>query len=198
MLPLASRRIAARCVRVPPPSLRYASTKPKASSKAIASAKPNANRGAKAQITRAFTEPAPPILARWPNVYWAVQYLILGTGAILAFHIWSEYFFTFSQAEGISMTPIMNGTGDWLLLSKMYRRGRYVKVGDLVSFKHPIDEGTFGVKRVIGMPGDFVLRDTPGTSGVMIQVRGIFNGTDNGRALIELLTGTRRTLLDCW
>lgn len=198
MLPLASRRIAARCVRAPPLSLRYASTKPKASSKPNASTKPNANRGAKARLTKAFTEPAPPILARWPNIYWAVQKLIWGTGVILAFHICCEYFFTFGQAEGISMTPTMNGTGDWLLLSKMYRRGRYVKVGDLVSFKHPIDEGTFGVKRVIGMPGDFVLRDTPGTSGVMIQVSGIFKGTNNGRALIELLPGTRRTLLDCW
>lgn len=160
MLPLAARRFAARCARAPSPVLRYASTKP------------NAKPSVKSNISKAFTEPKPPVLARYPAVYWPLQVFIYGTGITLACHIWCEYFFTLSQAEGISMTPTVNATGDFLLLSKRYRRGRGIEVGDIVSFKHPVDEGTFSVKRVVGMPGDFVLRDSPDTSGVMIQVGG--------------------------
>lgn len=70
------------------------------------------------------------------------------------------------------MSPTMNSTGDWLLLSKRYRHGRGIVVGDMVSYRHPIEQDSYGVKRVVGMPGDFVLRDTPGTSGMMIQVSG--------------------------
>ena len=158
MLPLLARRLASRGTHAPPRFFRHASTDTKT--------KP----GVKSQISKAFTNPAPPVLARYPRVYWAVQVLIYASGIALGWHIWCEYFFTLSLAEGISMTPTMNATGDWLLLSKTYRRGRYVKVGDIISFKHPIDEGTYSVKRVVGMPGDFVLRDSPDTSGAMIQV----------------------------
>jgi hypothetical protein len=160
MLSLAARRFVARDARTPLPFLRYASTKP------------NAKPTAKQWIKKAITEPAPPVLARYPLIYWPVRWCIWATGAFLAWHIWCEYFFTLSLAEGISMSPTMNSTGDWLLLSKTYRRGRGIEVGDIVSFRHPIDEGTNGVKRVVAMPGDFVLRDSPGTSGVMIQVSG--------------------------
>ena len=169
MLPLAARRFAARLVRAQSPFLRHASTKPKA------------KQSVRSSIAKAFTEPAPPVLARYPVIYKPLQVLIYGTGAALAYHIWCEYFFTLSLAEGISMSPTMNATGDWLLLSKRYRRGRGIEVGDIVSFKHPVDEGTYGVKRVVGMPGDFVLRDSPDTSGMMIQVSSC-NGQDKDMA----------------
>lgn len=165
MLPLPARRVAARCARAPSPFLRYASTKP------------NVKPSIKASISKAFTEPKPPVLARYPYIYQTLQYLKYAVGLALGIHVWSEYFFTLSLAEGISMSPTMNATGDWLLLSKRYRRGRDIEVGDMVSYKHPIDPDSYGVKRVVGMPGDFVLRDTPGTSGAMIQVSGK-NGED--------------------
>ncbi|GAB7328660.1 hypothetical protein MBLNU13_g00590t1 [Cladosporium sp. NU13] len=178
MLPLAARHFAARCARAPSPFLRYASTKP------------NAKPSVKAKISEAFTEPKPPVLARYPTIYWPLQVFIYGTGITLACHIWCEYFFTLSQAEGISMTPTVNATGDFLLLSKRYRRGRGIEVGDIVSFKHPVDEGTFSVKRVVGMPGDFVLRDSPDTSGVMIQVSGM-NVQDNHNVESILMGGVQ-------
>jgi signal peptidase I len=176
MLPLAARRFAARCARAPSTFLRYASTKP------------NAKPSVKAKISKAFTEPKPPVLARYPYIYGTLQFVKWAIGLTLAAHVWSEYFFTLSLAEGISMNPTMNATGDWLLLSKRYRRGRGVEVGDMVSYKHPIDQDSYGVKRVVGMPGDFVLRDSPGTSGVMIQVSGK-HGWDNnhiGRMLMDI------------
>jgi inner membrane protease subunit 1 len=71
------------------------------------------------------------------------------------------------------MLPTFNSNGDWILISKYYRRGRGVQVGDIVSYAHPILEGEFAIKRVLGLPGDFVERDTPGVGkGQMIQVRG--------------------------
>lgn len=59
------------------------------------------------------------------------------------------------------MIPTIAWDGDWILLSKLHRYGRNVSVGDLISYLHPIRQGVVGVKRVVGMPGDFVLRDTP-------------------------------------
>jgi inner membrane protease subunit 1 len=167
MFPAVARRIIRRGNPIPifvrnaqsiSPSIRYASTKPPIKSRV------------KSQITNAIVNPAPPVLARYPKIYWTVRYIIFAIGGALAWHIFCEYFFTLSQAEGISMLPTINATGDWLLLSKRYRKGRGVVVGDIVSFKHPIDEHTRSVKRVIGMPGDIVLRDSPDKSGQMIQV----------------------------
>lgn len=44
-------------------------------------------------------------------------------------------------------------------------------MGDLVLFKHPYVVGVEAIKRVVGMPGDFVMRDVhEGGSQIMLQV----------------------------
>ena len=69
------------------------------------------------------------------------------------------------------MLPLIAADGDVLVVSKYYRRGRGVGVGDLVSFRPPADERTLALMRVIGMEGDFVLREAPHRGrGDMIQV----------------------------
>lgn len=69
------------------------------------------------------------------------------------------------------MLPTLAVDHDWVYISKLYRRGRGIRVGDVVSFKHPTFPSMGALKRVVGMPGDFVLRDTPGSEGgMMIQV----------------------------
>ncbi|KAF2718109.1 LexA/Signal peptidase [Polychaeton citri CBS 116435] len=93
--------------------------------------------------------------------------------AFLAFHIFTEYFYALGLSYGISMLPTISSSGDWLLISKHYRRGRNIALGDVVAYKHPIVENGRAVKRVVGMPGDFVLRDSPGVvegEGKMLQV----------------------------
>jgi signal peptidase I len=90
--------------------------------------------------------------------------------AVLFLHVLFNYFYSFSPCYGISMLPTLNSWGDWLLISKRYRRGRDVGVGDIVSFKHPSNANMRAVKRIVGMPGDFVLRDTPGKNDAMLQV----------------------------
>lgn len=68
------------------------------------------------------------------------------------------------------MLPTFSVTGDFVLISSFYRQGKGITVGDIVSFDSVVEPGEKVIKRVIGLPGDYVLRDTPGENDVMIQV----------------------------
>jgi len=64
-------------------------------------------------------------------------------------------------------------------------------VGDLVSAIHPMDSSIYVLKRIIGMPGDFVCvdPDPEGAGGRMIQVGElIWDGDCTGGILDLLLT----------
>jgi inner membrane protease subunit 1 len=50
----------------------------------------------------------------------------------------------------------------WVLYSALHRRGRWLKVGDVVTYTHPLFPSESGCKRIVGMPGDFVSVVTPG------------------------------------
>ncbi|SLM38289.1 mitochondrial inner membrane protease subunit protein [Lasallia pustulata] len=94
----------------------------------------------------------------------ATKFLFLG-------HLFISYVGYIAQTEGPSMLPTLAVDHDWVYISKFYRRGKGIRVGDVVSFKHPMFPSVGALKRVVGMPGDFVLRDTPGSAGrMMIQV----------------------------
>ena len=88
--------------------------------------------------------------------------------------VW-EHFYTIQLSEGASMYPTMNGRGDYLLISRRCSHGKGIGVGDLVRFYHPSFGGMHAAKRVLGMPGDFVCKDSAysedaGETGEMIQV----------------------------
>src|SRR6266566_4672708 len=96
--------------------------------------------------------------------------VVLCTNTALLTHVFLTYMYTIRPTYGISMMPTLDQAGNWILISKRHRRGRRIGVGDLVSFKHPLLE-IRAVKRVVGMPGDFVLSGTPGVGGErMVQV----------------------------
>ncbi|MCJ1462601.1 hypothetical protein MMC07_001203 [Pseudocyphellaria aurata] len=59
--------------------------------------------------------------------------------------------------------PTLSVRGDSVLVAKHYRRGRGVRVGDVVQIKHPVPDGRGhgAIKRIVGMEGDFVLRGKP-------------------------------------
>jgi inner membrane protease subunit 1 len=60
---------------------------------------------------------------------------------------------------------------DRALVLTHYRRGRGVKVGDVVSAQHPHEPGETVIKRVVGMPGDFVCGGMdPESGGPLLQV----------------------------
>lgn len=89
---------------------------------------------------------------------------LLTTVKILAFaHLISENAYAIHPTQGPSMLPTLSVIGDSVLISKRYRRGKGVKVGDVVEIRHPVpDYPQHGaVKRVIGLGGDFVVRSSP-------------------------------------
>lgn len=68
------------------------------------------------------------------------------------------------------MLPEWDIWGQGAVVSLAYRHGRGIKVGDLVKFKVPVSDAE-AIKRVAGLPGDYVLVHTPGTAQEeMIQV----------------------------
>jgi inner membrane protease subunit 1 len=69
------------------------------------------------------------------------------------------------------MLPTLAMQSDILLIDKSYRRGRGVQVGDIVAFASVVEPGERVMKRVVGLEGDFVMRNTPEKgSDVMLQV----------------------------
>ncbi|CCT71004.1 related to IMP1 Protease, mitochondrial [Fusarium fujikuroi] len=87
-------------------------------------------------------------------------------------HLGITYGYTISPAQGPSMLPTFTVDGDWILCDHTRRYGRGVSVGDLVVYRIPIFNNQWGVKRVTGMPGDYVSVGTPGEQGeeLMIQI----------------------------
>ena len=60
------------------------------------------------------------------------------------------------------MLPTLATQGDQALICWLYANGQGVQVGDIITFDHPVLRGVRAMKRVVGMEGDYVLRDTPG------------------------------------
>ncbi|KAB5563247.1 peptidase S24/S26A/S26B/S26C [Coniochaeta sp. 2T2.1] len=98
--------------------------------------------------------------------------LLLSTVKYFAvLHLVWEYGYSLGPAQGPSMLPTVEVSDEWLITSKRHRYGRGVGVGDLVVYKIPIFPNMDGMKRVLGMPGDYVLVGSPESGGDdMIQV----------------------------
>jgi mitochondrial inner membrane protease subunit 1 len=88
-------------------------------------------------------------------------------------HLTFTEFIQVAPSQGPSMVPTFTVQGDWILSDMTCRRGRGVGVGDVVMYRIPISDINCGVKRIIGMPGDYVtLRNPYDLSGSqVIQVR---------------------------
>ncbi len=90
---------------------------------------------------------------------------------LAAAHLLWEYGYNVRFTRGPSMLPTLEVADDCVLVSNLHRYGRGVTVGDLVAFKIPFNQDD-AIKRVIGLPGDYVMTDTPESgSETMIQVR---------------------------
>ncbi|KAK0666844.1 putative mitochondrial inner membrane protease subunit 1 [Cercophora samala] len=75
--------------------------------------------------------------------------------------IWNNLL-SLAPAQGPSMLATYPIEGTWHLTSRLSRLGRHLAVGDIVTFTLPDRPSAIGVKRVIGLPGDYVLIGTPG------------------------------------
>ncbi|KAF7536934.1 hypothetical protein G7Z17_g12954 [Cylindrodendrum hubeiense] len=87
-------------------------------------------------------------------------------------HLGLSHGYNISPAQGPSMLPTFTVDGDWILCDYTRRCGRGVGIGDLVVYRIPVFSNQWGVKRIIGMPGDYVSVGTPGDPGeeLMIQI----------------------------
>lgn len=76
-------------------------------------------------------------------------------------HLFTSYGYTIIPVWGPSMMPTFEVLGDHLLVSKHHRRGRDIRVGDIIQFDMVHEPGPGAVKRVLGLPGDYVLMNSP-------------------------------------
>lgn len=84
--------------------------------------------------------------------------LLVAKFSLLA-HVFYSYIGGVGSTVGMSMTPTIPHSWrghPWILFSTLHRRGRGIKVGDVVTYTSPLFPNESGCKRVIGMPGDFV------------------------------------------
>jgi signal peptidase I len=87
--------------------------------------------------------------------------------SLFLYHVIITHFYTIQATMGASMLPTLTAFGDSVLISQHYRRGRDVRVGDVVAFGSVVQDGERVIKRVVGMEGDFV---GLGEGGKMLQV----------------------------
>lgn len=105
------------------------------------------------------------------------------------FHVITHYGIVTTGVEGASMLPTVHIMGQTAVISSRYRHGRGVQVGDLVTYDIPISRNTCGLKRVVGMPGDYVTIQAPqapnGAGDTMMQVRQFPFGTGSGDSALR-------------
>lgn len=85
--------------------------------------------------------------------------LASSVGLFFLGHLFATYCYAVQSTEGPSMLPTIGLSGDWVMISKLYRRGKGIQVGDMVALKSPRVEGRTILKRVVGMPGDYIKYD---------------------------------------
>ena len=97
--------------------------------------------------------------------------MIVMLKTFLVAHLILEFGFAPVRTWGASMLPTLEVIDDWVIISKQFRRGRGIEVGDIISFDSVATPGEGVIKRVLGLEGDYVLRNSPGTNNSdMIQV----------------------------
>lgn len=74
-----------------------------------------------------------------------------------------EYAFQLSHSEGISMYPTIPDRANTLFVNRTYRDGRGIQIGDCVQIRSPLFRKQYSGKRVIGLPGDYILRSKNGS-----------------------------------
>lgn len=66
---------------------------------------------------------------------------------------------TKQNSDGPSMFPTMPTSTSLTVYSRRHRHGRNIKAGDVIIFENPVFLRGMAIKRVIGMPGDYVVYD---------------------------------------
>lgn len=70
------------------------------------------------------------------------------------------------------MFPTLPTDTSFTIYSRRHRHGRNIKAGDVVIFENPVFLRGLAIKRVVGMPGDYVVHDpsqSPTVGGALIE-----------------------------
>ncbi len=110
--------------------------------------------------------PPPPSILGHP-----FRVLLYTCKALALGHLAVTYGYSGGYGWGPSMLPTFLTMDEWFVTSRACRRGRGIQVGDCIVYSIPVEPGEEGIKRVLGLPGDYVLLNSPGASSTsMIQV----------------------------
>lgn len=74
-------------------------------------------------------------------------------------HLVSVSYYEFKLTGGESMLPTLNTQWDYVHLSKVYKFGRGVQMGDIIVLAKPTEPEERVVMRITGMPGDIIIID---------------------------------------
>ncbi|TID30268.1 hypothetical protein CANINC_001148 [Pichia inconspicua] len=83
----------------------------------------------------------------------------LSIRSIAALHLFTSTAYEISQTEGASMLPTLNVNNDFCVVSKKYKNGSGIEMGDIIVARKPTQPDNWVCKRVTGMPGDIILLD---------------------------------------
>jgi mitochondrial inner membrane protease subunit 1 len=90
------------------------------------------------------------------------------------------------------MYPTLPKDPSWSIISRRHSHGRNIALGDIVVFANPNFPGSRACKRVVGMPGDYVIRDPPLHPTVGVYPTPIMSMNDgNEEEEVEALKGWR-------
>ena len=78
---------------------------------------------------------------------------------LLASAVTRKYVVDWSTGDGPSMFPTLVSEKSVIIISRFHKHGRGVKVGDIIEAQSPLFYHQRVAKRVVGMPGDFVVLD---------------------------------------
>ncbi|KAI9898744.1 hypothetical protein N3K66_007104 [Trichothecium roseum] len=89
-------------------------------------------------------------------------------------HLIQTHAFQIAPASGPSMLPTFTVAGEYVLTDATHARNRrsQLRPGDLVTYRIPIFRRDLGMKRLVGLEGDYVSIGTVGEKGedMMIQL----------------------------
>jgi inner membrane protease subunit 1 len=80
--------------------------------------------------------------------------------------LFQKHVYDWGNLSGPSMYPTISSHGTSAFIDRRYRLGRDCKVGDIIEFSNPFQPGRNSAKRIVGMPGDYVVFDEHMASSV--------------------------------
>jgi signal peptidase I len=90
-----------------------------------------------------------------PYLQSAAEWLVLLGLAALLFFVVRGFLFRVAHVDGNSMAPTLEH-GDMVILNRLAYRLSRPRAGDIVAFPYANNPSEYYIKRVVGLPGDYI------------------------------------------